>query len=904
MLDRSRAVWLPLLAAAAGILVTVLVVLQVAASQREAQTAAASAKLEMAVRIIESALSERLEGLRRMALRWERQSERSRTEFDLEADVLRQSFPSFRAIGWVGPDLRVRWVYPEEENRAALGLSVNTERVRANAFRRAREQGAAFTPPLDLVQGGRGILGIVSIRGREGGYVYGALDLEALFRQELRAIAPDFAFAVTVGQMPALVVGDLGIGPARSLTVELAGVPFRVSMAAPAPWPALPLVVLIFGTTLSSMLALALHGGILARAATSALRASGEALLLSEGRYRAIFDTAVDAIVVIDAEGNIQAANTAVETMFGYPAAEVLGQHISRLMPELHADRHAAYLVKNATTGEPWTTGVGRELYGRRKDGSNFPFEVSIGEWSAGDSTFFTALIRDITERKAAEDLLRRRTAELQELTNTLDLAPVLIRNMEDRVTHWTSGASALYGWTSAEALGQVTHDLLDTRFPQDKARWREQLMETGYWRGELQHRRKDGGIIEVKSLWFLHRGSGGEPRSIIEVNTDITARKEAERQAAASLRFLQSVVDGALDPIFVKDLDGRYLLANTRTIEILGAEQTGVVGRRDDELIPTNLAREIAVVDRDVLRSGNPRILEESIPVRGALHTFLSSKTPLRSLEGETIGLIGVARDITDRKRVEQEIRELNRSLEERVAERTRQLEDANAELQSFAHNVAHDLRAPLRGMRGFAQALEEDYAEALDERARTYLARISDSADRMDLLIQDLLAYAKISREHLVLSPVHLDQAVQEALTQVETAVRETGAQVAVNSPLPTVLAHRGVLIQVLANLFSNALKFTPPGTRPEISLRADAGQRVRLHIEDNGIGIAPEHQGRIFQVFQRLHGTREYPGTGIGLAIVRRGVERMRGASGVESELGRGSRFWIELQGAHDG
>jgi signal transduction histidine kinase len=303
------------------------------------------------------------------------------------------------------------------------------------------------------------------------------------------------------------------------------------------------------------------------------------------------------------------------------------------------------------------------------------------------------------------------------------------------------------------------------------------------------------------------------------------------------------------------------------------------------------------------VIEGGQPLVMEEEVPEHGMPRTYLTAKMPLLDADGQVAGVVGVARDITERKSAEEEVRRLNQILEHRVAERTRQLADANAELQDFASSIAHDLRAPLRTMRGFSQALVEDYGETLDETACDYLNRVADGAARMDVLIQDLLTYSRISREELTLEPLGLDHAVGEALRQLGEMLRGAGAEVQVEEPLPRMLGHRAVLAQVLANLISNAAKFVAPGTGPEIRIRTErlAGGRLRLWVEDNGIGIAPEHQARIFQVFQRLHGMAEYAGTGIGLAIVRRGAERMGGSAGVVSEPGRGSRFWVELEEA---
>jgi signal transduction histidine kinase len=225
--------------------------------------------------------------------------------------------------------------------------------------------------------------------------------------------------------------------------------------------------------------------------------------------------------------------------------------------------------------------------------------------------------------------------------------------------------------------------------------------------------------------------------------------------------------------------------------------------------------------------------------------------------------------------------------------------LQESNTALDAFAYTVSHDLRAPLRAMQGFSTALLEDYGAQLDPQGKDYATRVVAAAGRMDELIQDLLAYSRLSRTDIAMGQLSLELIVEAILQRMSAGITKRQAVVDVVRPLPVVHGHRQTLQQCLINLVGNALKFTAPGTTPQIRIRAEVlNGKARIWVEDQGIGIATEHQDRIFRVFERLHGAETYPGTGIGLAIVKKGAERMEGRVGVDSVLGGGSRFWLEL------
>ena len=285
--------------------------------------------------------------------------------------------------------------------------------------------------------------------------------------------------------------------------------------------------------------------------------------------------------------------------------------------------------------------------------------------------------------------------------------------------------------------------------------------------------------------------------------------------------------------------------------------------------------------------------------------------------------------RDITQRKRTEADLRHAKEmlakhaaGLEVVVAERTATLRESLGELQAFSYSVSHDMRSPLRAMQGFAQFLLEDYRAKLDEQGVNYLEQIMRSAVRLDGLVQDVLSYSSILHTPAVMKPVDLDSLVRDILQTYPTGNK---AEIRIQGKLPQVLGNEAFLTQCFSNVLGNAAKFVSPGTTPQIEIRAEESASmnrpahegiampstlsgpgsayVRIWIEDNGIGIAAQHHDRVFRLFERVHPTTEYEGTGIGLTIARKAAERMGAQLGFESELGKGSRFWIQLRKARN-
>jgi signal transduction histidine kinase len=287
--------------------------------------------------------------------------------------------------------------------------------------------------------------------------------------------------------------------------------------------------------------------------------------------------------------------------------------------------------------------------------------------------------------------------------------------------------------------------------------------------------------------------------------------------------------------------------------------------------------------------------------PAAGARNLIVNGRTLLRE-QGKPRMVLLSMEDITDRKRAHEILTDQSRVLERAVRERTAELQATTEEMEIFSYTVSHDLRAPLRAMRGYAEALLQDLGARADETSQGYMRKIIQSGDRMDRLILDVLTYSRTAHAEVNVHPVDLDALVKDVI-KLNPDLQAPGASVEIAGPLAPVLGDASALVQCLANILLNAVKFMDPGKRPEIRIRTEtSGGEVRLWIEDNGIGIAPEQHERIFGMFEKLDIGRVFPGTGIGLAIVKKSMERMGGKSGVDSELGRGSRFWLQLpQGA---
>jgi PAS domain S-box-containing protein len=360
------------------------------------------------------------------------------------------------------------------------------------------------------------------------------------------------------------------------------------------------------------------------------------------------------------------------------------------------------------------------------------------------------------------------------------------------------------------------------------------------------------------------------------------------------------------------QQIDAFYRLSylaecNDAMARLYGYERAEEVrGMRLGELMPKSDPENVAYLEA-FIAAGHQLINAESIEVaRDGSKKYLLNSLRAVIENGAILRAWGTSRDITDRRRAEEErkryiaeIEQLNRSLEERVRERTAALSEANEHLRDFAHTVAHDLRGPLRSMRDYAGILLEEHAPQLNEEGREMARRIQRAGDRLEALVKSVLEYSRTLSANLKFEPVATADVVAELRERHDEAIRRARAQIDIAPNLPVFIAHRPLLVQALDNLLTNALKFVPQDREPRIAIYGETRDgRPRLCMRDNGVGIDAADRERIFGIFQRVGRPQDFAGTGVGLTIVKTAVERMRGRVGVEPSDAAGSVFWIEL------
>jgi PAS domain S-box-containing protein len=482
------------------------------------------------------------------------------------------------------------------------------------------------------------------------------------------------------------------------------------------------------------------------------------------------------------------------------------------------------------------------------------------------------------------------------------------------KLLYMNSAYERIWGRPAAPVYEDLSH-WMDGVHPDDRQRLAEAAEhadENGMYQTEYRMIRPDGRLVWIRGRGFPLYGADGRMRYMAGFAEDVTlaraseALEQAHRLAQERLERLVATAPGAVNS-YCRDSHGhgRFTFASPAIKELLGVDAATLVERGID-LLDLVHADDRAMVAESLQRSaelGSAWLATFRVPHTAAGERCLEAHSmPVRESEGG-VTWHGFLIDITERRRAEQEIRSLNIDLERRVAERTSELEIQHREMESFAYSVSHDLKAPLRGIDGYSRLLESDHADKLDEEGRFFIAMIRKAAGHMGELIDDLLAYSRIERGRPKLAPVAAAPVVAAVVDSVAPEI--AAGAVALRSdvePGLRVLGEQEGLVLALRNLLENAVKFTAgrPDRAIEVGARRSQGQ-VLFWVRDNGPGFDMRYHDRIFEIFQRLHRAEEFEGTGVGLAIVRKAVERMQGKVWAESAKGQGAVFYIRLPAA---
>ncbi len=629
----------------------------------------------------------------------------------------------------------------------------------------------------------------------------------------------------------------------------------------------------------------------------------GAALRLAEleARHRIFFEEGSYPMAVLEVapDGTLSATkevNDAVCELYGLSREEI----VDKIRPgkfEIPEDRPkiAAAAQELLTTGRARTE-VRQEL----PDGRRLTIEISSWMYDVGGKKKILAVFRDRTARDKAREQIRRSEELIRAITRSAEDA-IFVKDTGLHYTFANESMARLLDRRPEDILGRTAAEVFGDEAAEVIAKVDRPVLQ-----GEtvdavetltIRNRRLTFHTVQAPLFDSDGKVTGvcGIVRDISKMKQAEAALRDSEMKFRESTQLLEALFDAIPDVIGIQDPEHHVVRYNRAGYEFLRQTPDGVAGCRCYELIGKDRPCEECATS-EVYQTLRPARREKFI---AAMDVWLDCRAyPILDNDGKLVRVIEHLRDITEQKKAEAEIHKLNEELEERVKQRTTQLEAANRELESFAYSVSHDLRAPLRHMAGFAGMLEEQLGDSIDETTADCVKRIARAAERMSTLIDDLLTFSRMTRAELRCSPFELSALFAEVREEVLQEADELTVEWDVGE-LPRVDADRSLMRQVLYNLFSNALKFSAGRDVVRIGFQVrQEGKSYVFRVADNGVGFDPRYQSKLFQIFQRLHSQDEFPGTGIGLANVQRIISRHGGKVWAEGEPGKGATFFFSI------
>lgn len=627
------------------------------------------------------------------------------------------------------------------------------------------------------------------------------------------------------------------------------------------------------------------------------LSIKNDKLIKVEEKFLKAFKNSPDAILITSIkDGRIIDVNESTSRITGYPLYEIIGHSTIELNIWRNVEDRKRYvtLLNEKERVENFEADL------QMKSGEIFNGLFSGEIIQLGSDKYILNVIRDITERKKTEKTLQLAEEKYRFLFERNPASMLIYERYSLKILAVNRAFQVQYGYSSQDLLSMILTDLYPVEEKEAIVELANRLNGQAYV-GEWHHIRKDGSLITilVTSNDLIYMGQ--EAR--IGVVTDITERKLAEQKIKVNEAQLSQIYKNVFDAIYYLGVESndlfRFLSVNQMFLNLTGLQIDQIEDKPVHEIIPEpSLSMVVGNYKKAIMEKQTIQWEEISIYPAGK-KVGLVTITPLFNTDGICTNLIGTVHDITERKKAEEEIQILNQSLEERVAERTSQLLEVNKELESFSYSISHDLRAPLRAIFGFSQILARRHRAALDTEGQQYMDYIVEASIRMEHLINDLLNYSRLGRKSLNIRPLSLALIVDNIYSDFKQKLEEIEAKFIIHDTLPEIFAEESLLMQVFTNLIENAITYRQINVPLIINIHCK--QTINgyiLEISDNGIGIAQEYWDKIFNIFQRLHSDDQYPGTGIGLATVRKAISLLNGKVWVESIVGEGSKFFVNL------
>jgi PAS domain S-box-containing protein len=650
----------------------------------------------------------------------------------------------------------------------------------------------------------------------------------------------------------------------------------------------------------------ALDNARLYRSARRALASEEHALReveQMERRFRFLWEANLFGMGTVAPSGRILTANATLCQLLDY-SPEMIATGAASINERTAPGWHAADLHSGAELLRTGRCAPYEKEY-IRPDGTKV--QVMVCGMVLPQTDECLTFVLDLTPQKHAERALVRQGALLETIIEAMP-AMVGYLGRDGRFLLHNEKCRQWLGAPKSALDGQNIRDLLGASSYERMAPYLQAAFRGRNMRHECTLSSDDRERHLIAS-YHPDRDPEGNVCGVVLHAYDITERKEIEQALAEALRRYRFLADAMPQMVWTASPDGHLDYVNHRWLETTGMTEAA-------SLAIDGWLEAVHFEDREATRARWRQAVANSAPFEhecrlrcGKAVTWrwhLVRALPRRDDLSRIVQWVGSATNIDELRlayaelsQARERLKSHSEELETRVRARTATLREINAELEAFTYSVSHDLRTPLQFVRGFAEAIHTDPRASLSPENRDYLQRIIRSASRMDTIIQDLLAYSRLTRSDMQLVELPLEDVVSDVLANHQAAIRQSGATVVVERPLPHVCADSTGLFQAISNLVANALKFHRPDRPPSIRLRTERTDHgIRLWVEDEGIGIDPRHHEQIFKLFERLHSQTEYPGTGIGLSLVRKAVHRMGGACGVESSPGSGSRFWIDF------